>query len=82
MKVCEIKNGITTYQEVDYVDNFENSIEYKKLKIEELKKELAKYDYIGVKIAMGRATLEEYAEKIAYTETLREQIRQLENEVN
>lgn len=82
MKVCEIKNGKTTYQEVDFVDDFEDSIEYKKLKIEELKQELAQYDYIGVKIAMGMATVEEYAEKIAYTETLREQIRKLENEVN
>lgn len=44
-----------------------------------LKKELEKYDYIGVKIAMGVATREEYAEQIAYTETIREQIRELEN---
>lgn len=43
-----------------------------------LKEELLKYDYIGVKIAMGVATKEEYAEQIAYTETIREQIRQLE----
>ena len=44
-----------------------------------LKRELEKYDYIGVKIAMGVATKKEYAEQIAYTETIREQIRQLEN---
>ena len=50
-------------------------------KINSLKKELEKYDYIGVKIAMGVATKEEYAEQIAHTETLREQIRQLESEV-
>ena len=43
-----------------------------------LKQELANYDYIGVKIAMGVATKEEYAKQIAYTETIREQIRQLE----
>ena len=47
-------------------------------KINSLKRELEKYDYIGVKIAMGVATREEYAEQIAYTETIREQIRQLE----
>ena len=47
-------------------------------KINLLKEELLKYDYIGVKIAMGVATKEEYAEQIAYTETIREQIRQLE----
>ena len=47
--------------------------------INSLKEELLKYDYIGVKIAMGVATKKEYAEQIAYTETLREQIRELEN---
>lgn len=47
--------------------------------INSLKEELLKYDYIGVKIAMGVATKKEYAEQIAYTEKLREQIRELEN---
>ena len=51
-------------------------------KINTLKQELEKYDYIGVKIAMGVATKEEYTEQIAYTETIREQIRQLESEIN
>lgn len=50
-------------------------IEQKMIK---LKHELTKYDYIGTKLAMGVATKEEYAEQIAYTETIREQIRQLE----
>ena len=50
-------------------------------RINSLKKELEKYDYIGVKIAMGVATKEEYADEIAYTETIREQIRQLESEI-
>lgn len=49
--------------------------------IDVLKIELSAYDYIGVKIAMGVATKEEYAEQIAYTETLREKIRALEQEV-
>ena len=48
-------------------------------RINALKRELETYDYIGVKIAMGVATKEEYAEQIAYTETIREQIRELEN---
>lgn len=56
-----------------------------KLAIEEqmatLKQELATYDYIGVKISMGVSTREEYADKIAYTETLREKIRDLENKL-
>lgn len=46
--------------------------------IEKLKRELATYDYIGVKISMGVSTREEYADEIAYTETLREKIRELE----
>ena len=49
--------------------------------IEKLKRELATYDYIGVKISMGVATREEYADKIAYTETLREKIRELESKL-
>lgn len=51
------------------------------VQIEQLKVELARYDYIGVKLAMGVATKEEYAEEIAHTEVLRQQIRVLESEV-
>lgn len=51
-------------------------------KLENLKQEIAQYDYIGTKIACGVATREEYAEQIAYTETLREKIRALEDKVN
>lgn len=46
--------------------------------IQALKQELASYDYIGVKIAMGVATVEEYQEQIDYTEKLRAKIRELE----
>lgn len=46
--------------------------------IQMLKQELANYDYIGVKIAMGVATVEEYQKQIAYTEELRAKIRELE----
>lgn len=46
--------------------------------IQMLKQELANYDYIGVKIAMGVATIDDYKEKIAYTEELRAKIRELE----
>lgn len=51
------------------------------VQIERLKAELARYDYIGVKLAMGVATREEYAAEIAHTEVLRQQIRVLESEV-
>ena len=50
----------------------------KVVEIESYKEELKKYDYIGVKIAMGVATKEEYEKEIAYTEELREKIRELE----
>lgn len=43
-----------------------------------LQNQLAEYDYIGVKIAMGVANKDEYAKEIAYTETLRKKIRELE----
>lgn len=46
--------------------------------IQALKQELANYDYIGVKIAMGVATIDDYEEQIAYTEELRAKIRALE----
>lgn len=51
----------------------------KEFKINALKDELSNYDYIGVKIAMGVATKEEYAEQIAYTEQLRREINELES---
>lgn len=35
------------------------------MRIDELKSLLAKYDYIGIKIATGRGTREEYASQIA-----------------
>lgn len=46
--------------------------------IQSLKQELASYDYIGVKIAMGVSTVDDYKDKIAYTEKLRAKIRELE----
>lgn len=47
--------------------------------IQMLKQELTNYDYIGVKIAMGVATINDYKEQIAYTEKLRAKIRALED---
>jgi hypothetical protein len=45
--------------------------------VDSLYMEIKSYDYIGVKIATGVSTIEEYAEEIAYVETLREKIREL-----
>lgn len=46
-----------------------------------LKEELATYDYIGIKIATGVATIEDYAKQIAYAESLRIKIRELEGDI-
>lgn len=51
------------------------------VQINERKVKLAGYDYIGVKIAMGVATREEYAEQIAETERLRAEINELEKQL-
>lgn len=66
------------YVDVEDVETIELPINEQILAIKE---ELTAYDYIGTKIAMGVATKEEYAEEIAYTEKLREQIRKLEGEL-
>lgn len=50
-------------------------------KLEGLYSEIKSYDYIGTKIATGVVTIEEYAEKIAYMEELRKQIRELEAKI-
>lgn len=71
------------YMNGNYIEVSEDDmiVEEIQSKIDVLKTELATYDYIGVKIAMGVTTKEEYAEQIAYTETLREKIRELEVEM-
>lgn len=52
--------------------------EEKDARIVSLKKRLAGYDYIGVKIATGVATIEDYKEEIAEAENIRKEIRSLE----
>lgn len=51
--------------------------EEKNSRIISLKKKLAAYDYIGVKIATGVATIEDYKAEIAEAEELRKEIRTL-----
>lgn len=51
------------------------------VQINERKVKLAESDYIGVKIAMGVATKEQYAEQIAETERLRAEINELEKQI-
>lgn len=43
--------------------------------------EIKSYDYIGIKIATGVSTIEDYAEQIAHMEELRTQIRELEEKI-
>ena len=61
------------------MDNMEKFNKWQEL--QDLKTELSTYDYIGVKIAMGVATVDEYADEIAYTEQLRQKIRELEKQI-
>ena len=63
--------------------------EKKQAKINELqeninsdKKDLEKTDYVGVKIAEGAATKEEYEELLKEREELREEIRRLQKELD
>lgn len=51
--------------------------EIKAERIIELERLLASKDYIGVKIATGCATIEDYAEEIAQCEEWRKEIREL-----
>lgn len=78
----QLINGLLVLDEnkLNELKQKENKANIEK-QISTLKQELATYDYIGIKLSMGVATKEEYADKIAYTETLREKIRQLENEL-
>lgn len=48
-------------------------------RIEELKAKLLEKDYVGTKIAMGRATREEYADVIAQCDAWADEINRLEN---
>lgn len=49
--------------------------------LHDAKEEIAKYDYIGIKIATGVATKEEYAEEIAYMESIRKVINEIQEEM-
>lgn len=78
MRICEngIYRDMTPEEALAYKETMKPSPEEE---IDALKAELAGYDYIGVKIAMGVATKKEYGSQIAYTEQLRQKIRELED---
>lgn len=50
-------------------------------KLDSLYLDIKRYDYIGIKIATGVSTIEDYAEQIAHMEELRTQIRELEAKI-
>lgn len=77
MKINE--NGITREMTQEEIERYKELDEINiDTEIDLLKQELEKYDYIGVKIAMGVATKEEYSQKIEHTEEIRRKIRELE----
>lgn len=51
-------------------------------KILKLKQQLKDYDYIGVKIATGRATIEEYSDQISKMNQWAKEINELEDMLN
>jgi hypothetical protein len=64
-----------------YISGYEPGTEipsYKQRRINELKELLAEYDYVGVKIATGCATIEDYKDIIEMCEEYRKEIRILE----
>ena len=77
----EYSNNGSVYEEP--IQPTEEELREQKIEseISALKQELSTFDYIGVKIAMGISTKEEYAEQIAYTEILRQKIRDLESQL-
>lgn len=52
------------------------------IQLDSARQEIAKYDYIGIKIAMGVATTEEYSEQIEYTESIRQVIREIQEDID
>lgn len=68
----------TEIADTESISNEPSAESQRLAEIEEIKKELAKYDYIGNKIATGCATIEEYAPQIAHCQELRKRINELE----
>jgi hypothetical protein len=58
-----------------------NEFDEKQARLNALRELLSRYDYIGTKIATGRATKEEYADEIARMTAWAEEINALEAEI-
>lgn len=68
------------YEKINVPDWLDPEIQIAE-QLNDAQNEIAKYDYIGVKIAMGVATIEDYAEEIEYTESIRAVIRDIQREL-
>ncbi len=70
------------YKEWPKTEAYEpTELELKQKELWETKSQLAQLDYIGVKIATGRATREEYAEQITQMSELADKVNQLRLEI-
>lgn len=71
------------YQRITFRDDIEISEKEKlNMELDLAKKEIAKYDYIGIKIATGVATIEDYQEEITYMESIRKVINEIQQDID
>lgn len=78
MKLMDVEQSVNGNYYVKGYAPTKNTIPYNEKKIEELKEVLKKYDYIGIKIATGCATIEQYKKEIELCEIIRKEINKLE----
>lgn len=69
-----------TSEEIEQINNNKVILD-KQQEIAELLKKLKKYDYIGTKIATGRATKEQYATEISQMTKWANEVDKLEKEL-
>ena len=73
------------YRDGEIVLDENNLVNQLKTAREELlatEQKLVDLDYIGIKIATGRATIEDYADKIAEMNTLADKVNELRNKIS
>jgi polyhydroxyalkanoate synthesis regulator phasin len=75
------KDIVFERNELEYTQNEVKNLEKKYKELWETESKLRALDYIGVKIATGRATIEEYAEEIAEMSRLADKVNQLRAEI-
>lgn len=78
MKLMDVEQSINGEYYVKGFAPTDNYIPYKVKRIKELKRKLKDYDYIGIKIATGCATIEQYKTEIELCEQMRKEINILE----